>query len=276
MGQYLPYAGTNAIQEAVIGVHFGDNFRPQAVERSRAAVVAGLREEFPRSNDIHMAEVKIESTNPSFFRTEEVETARLGGFELLKVKSDGKPARVLRFVENMLTVNFLEYVNWESTLPNSLEYIRLVLSSVNLESNPITALSLRYIDRFTFDGPPNEAEAGLLLRQGNDHLTQQCFAGGPFWHCHSGWFEQISRKSRILSQLNVSSAMVDQAPTVTIDHNAIYQMKAPRQTIESLYEPPSGADSGLAGVLDRLHGLNGSILKDMLLPDMLERIGMKS
>lgn len=273
MGKYLPYSGEHSIQEAVVATHFLRAFDPQTVARAQDSVQAELMDVLPRSNQIHQApEIRI---NQGVLTQEPETTARLAGFEFSRVKADAKPARILRLLGEALTVNFLEYGGWKTTLEESLRYIRVVLPSLTLEENPIMAFSLKYMDRYTFDGPVDAPRAGMLFREKNSYIAPCCFQAGPLWHCHSGWFESHG-DNRILNQFNVGSAVVDQISTVAIDHSAIYQLAVPRQTSETLFRPLADADAGIENVLEHLHGRNGLVLKDVLRPEMLERIGMKA
>jgi uncharacterized protein (TIGR04255 family) len=274
MGEYLPYSGANSIQEAVVALHFRDMVAAEAVRRALNTAQAELKGAFPHFRDIYQVREEVQIGQGGV--SAKSGPARLAGFECSKVRADAKPARVLRFLDNMLAVNSLEYRNWQTTLKDSLDYIRIVLSSVPLATNPVQAFSLRYIDRYTFDGPPNEPHAALLFRDGNAYMAPRCFNVGPSWHCHSGWFEPHPAGNRILNQLNIGSAMVDSVSISTIDHNAIWQLRVPRQTIESLFESSSGENTSLKDALDFLHNRNGAILRDMLLSDMLEKIGMQT
>ena len=270
MGKYLPYSGEHSIQEAVVAIHFPRAFDPQTVARAQDSVQADLKDVFPLSNRIHQAsEIKINQGIPI---QEPESTARLTGFEFSRVKADAKPARVLRLLGEVLTVNFPEYDGWEATLRESLKYIRVVLPSLTLAENPVMAFGLKYMDRYTFDGPIDAPRADMLFRKENSYIAPHCFQAGPLWHCHSGWFERHG-DNRILNQFNVGSQVVDQISTVIIDHSAICQLKAPRQTADALFQPPSGADAGIENVLKHLHGRNGLLLKDVLRPEMLERTG---
>ena len=274
MNEYLPYAGTNAIQEAVIGVHFRSNLSSPDVKRARTAAEADLKNTFPRSEDIHEGQVTIENTNQDFVRIEHGGATRLSGFQLSKTGADGKPSRVLRMVTNLLTVHFMKYDRWGPTLFDSLQYIETILPRLNLERNALQAFSLRYIDRFTFDGPPDDAKASLLINEASLYVAIRCFDAGPLWHCHSGWFETFGDGSRVLNQLNLGSAMVDNAPTVTIDHNLICQMSRPHNTVESFFESAGGESLGFEASLGHLHDMNRSVLSDILLSDVSRRIGL--
>ena len=117
MGKYLPYSGKHSIQEAVIATHFLRAFDPQTVARAQDSVQADLKDVFPLSNQIHQApEIRI---NRGLLTQEPETTARLAGFEFSKVKADAKPARALRLLGEVLTVNFPEYNGWKTTLEES-------------------------------------------------------------------------------------------------------------------------------------------------------------
>ena len=260
----------------MIGVHFRNNFPLPDVARARTVAEADLKGIFPRSEDIHQAELKIENTNQEIVRIEGSDALRLSGFQLTKTGADGKPSRVLRMVNNLLTVHFMKYDRWAPTLSDSLQYIFTILPRLDLESNALQAFSLRYIDRFTFDGSPNDARASLLIDGESSYVTKRCFDVGSFWHCNSGWFEMFGDGSRVLSQLNLSSSMVDNAPTVTIDHNMICQMKRLHNTVESFFKSSGGKNIGFEASLNHLHDMNHTVLSDILLPDMSRRIGLVS
>lgn len=273
MSRYLPYSGTHSIQEAVVAIHFRGRISSEEVRHARDVAKAELDHVLPRLNEHHQVqEIKIEQGLLSQSSGE----PRLMGFELSKVQPDAKPARVLRLLENMLTVNFLKYQDWNSTRLDSLGYIRLLLQSIKLTTNPIQAFSLRYIDRYTYDGSLDEPRAEMLIQKSSDYIAPCCFEGGSLWHCHSGWIETYNSENRVLHQLNIGSTIVDQVSTVTIDHNGICHLNPPRQSIESLFEPTSGRQAGIENVLNRLHDTNGHILRNTLVPEMLEMIGLQT
>lgn len=275
MSQYLPFAGEHSIQEAVVSVHFRGRIPPQLVGQARDTAKAELEADLPKEQEIHQIESIVSSPNEEGTISLNSGSPHLAGFERSKVQADAKPARVLRLLDDILTVSFLEYPRWESALKDSLHYIQTVLPPLDLAANPIMAFSLRYIDRYTFDGPADEPRAEMLLRKGSDYITPYSFNAGSFWHCHSGWFEGLSEGSRILNQVNVSSALEDQVPMIVIDHNAIFQLKVPRQSIETLFRS-SEESMGVEIAMNLLHERNVEMLRDMLQTDMLKRIGMQT
>ncbi|MCY4237702.1 MAG: TIGR04255 family protein [Rhodospirillaceae bacterium] len=274
MAEYLPYAGTNAIQEAVIGVHFQSNFPSSDVDQARSVAEADFKAIFPRSEDIHEAQLKIDNTNQETVRIGGDRAFRRSGFQMIKTGSDGKPSRVLRMVTNLLTVHFMEYDRWAPTLEASLRYILTILPRLDLVGNALQAFSLRYIDRFTFDGYPDDAKASFLIKDESSFVTKQCFSAGPFWHCHSGWFGTLGDNSRILNQLNIGSSMIDNAPTVTIDHNMICKMERLHNTVESFQDSSGGKNVDFKASLNCLHKMNRDTLSDVLVEDMSRQIGL--
>ena len=191
MGQYLPFAGGHSIQEAVVGVHFHRKPDSKAVGQARDTAQAELADVLPKAQEFH----QVEEINLARIGQDAVSqgsgSPRLAGFERSKVKADATPGRVLLFLENILTVNFLDYPGWDETLKDSLVYLRTVLPPLNLAANPVVAVSLRYVDRYTFDGPDDASDAKILLKKTSVYVTPYSFLAGPFWHSHSGWFEPL-------------------------------------------------------------------------------------
>ena len=273
MGEYVPFAGEHSIQEAAIAVHFQGEFEPEQIDLTRGRAHADLNAEFGRSQEIRGGNINIDMSDPD--APAATGSARVVGFEFSRPKEGGASSRTLRFANNELLASFTEYTEWSEVLADSLRYIKTVLSSVPLSDSPIVAFSLRYVDRYSFTGPDTDARADLLFESDGPYLTSLCFTAGPLWHCHSGWFEDLSQEERILNQLNVGSAVIDGASAVTVDHNAVWILKSPRQSTDTLLSPQED-HTGLKRALNRLHDRNKEILRVMLHHSMIERIGMTS
>jgi len=276
MPEYLPYAGTNAIQEVVIGVHFQNNFSPSDVANVRLVAETELKDVFPQSKDIHGMQLEMEGMRQEGMHVKGVSSRHLTGFQMIKTGSDGNPSRILQMEAKFLTMHFMKYGGWNATRDDGLEYISTILRHLDLESNALQQFSLRYIDRFTFDGAPDDAKASDLISAASSFVTKQCFDVGPLWHCHSGWFKPLGN-SRILNQLNIDSGTIGSASTatVTIDHNLIFQMgRSYNNKVASFLSSSGGEGEGFKATLNDLHDMNHAVLSDILLPDMSQRIGL--
>lgn len=275
MGEYLPYASNHSIQEAVVAVHFRGPASPETVERARNSAGEALKRELPLSMTHHgLPPIQLEQTAGGLSVAAAGGAAHAAGFERKKLKGDGNPARVLRLLNDILSVNFLEYKDWRTTSSDSLHYIEKVLSAVDLSGNPVSAISLRYLNRYTFDGAAGDSHAELLLRKETSHIAARCFGAGPLWHSNSGWFEPFEGDYRILNQLNAGSAEHGGVSGIAIDHNIICLFQAPYLTLESLFGRVSATGVSIADRLALMHTKNTAVLKDILQPEMAERIGL--
>lgn len=276
MGEYLPYSGEHSIQEVVVAVHFPAEFPPEVVERSYHAAEADFEGEFSQFNAIHrhLHNVKVNISTQRILSPQVPSQPVFVGFEFLKLKPDAKPARVLRFHENVLSLHFLEYESWDMTLEITLKYLKTVLSLLTLTENPVVAFSLQYVDRYTYDGPQNESRAEMLLQENSAYISTRCFDSKSLWHCNSGWFESFE-SGPILHQLNIGSGLIDQVSTITINHNATCQLEISRQSVGAIFQPDARGKNDIKSSFDLLHQRNKEIIKDIILPDMLAKIGME-
>ena len=274
MSKYLPYSGQHSIQEAKIALHFLRESGQQDVERAQGAAETDLRDELPRSSEFREIAGTFDVTRQDAPVPIPYGPMQLTGFEISKVKGDGRPARALRLVNNLLEVSVSDYERWEITRDDSLRYFQTALSVLPLDSNPVMAVNLQFIDRYTFNGPPHDVDVSLLFRDGSDYIARHCYASGPLWHCHTGWFESSDGDGgRVLHHLNIGSNIVDLSPAATVDHNVVFQFGVPRQSMGTLFEPPNETD-GISDILDRLHERNKTILRELLTQEMQSEIGL--
>ena len=274
MNEYLPYAGQHSIEEVRVALQLQHEFDQQEIASARASVEADLKDVLPRSAELMGGSITVDLSNPEAPIRPGPVSSNLAGFQFSRVRGDGKPAQVLTLSNNLLSVNVLEYGGWTKVRGEGIKYIRAVLASLPLAGNPVMAISLQFIDRYTFNGNYRDAKAALLFAKDNEYLSARCFNAGPLWHCHTGWFDEVGADGRVLNELNVGSGVVDQASTVTIDHQATLHLSTPRQSIEALFDH-SKEGLGLRVVLDTLHDKNKSILRDILQPEMLAKIGIE-
>ena len=274
MSEYLPYAGNHSIQEAIIGVHFQSAIDPSTARRIFNHVRIELKDQLPQNNEIHQQQIVIGQGNHKI-SAQNSQRPLFAGFEMIKLKGDGKPGQVLRLLGKDLSVNFLEYHRWEKTISASMKYLKAVLDSLDLTENPAASYSLRYVDQYTYNDDPQNAYAELLFRTGSAFLTPQSFNAGHLWHCNSGWFEKYMNESRILNQINIGSQITKGVGTVTLDHNAVCQFSALRKSVDHVFGAHENDGTSISEVLNYLHAKNHAAIKDLLVDEMLERIGIE-
>ena len=274
MAKYLPFQEKHSIQEAQISILFLGPFDQRSIEGARGFAQAELSGELPRVAEGRGATFQVEITDPTAPAIAQTIPSGVVGFQLSRVQGNGQVARALQLENNALSVSFMDYESWEATLKDASNYLRHALITLPLEQNAVVAFSLRFIDRYTYSGFPDNARADQLFVRRNPHITPHIFEAGPTWHCNTGWFEDPPKGGdKVLHNLNVTSSLVNLSSSVTIDHHATRHLKSPRHTLDALLEPPSGA-VGLVAAQEILHDRNKSILGEILLPEMLAKIGM--
>ena len=277
MAEYLPYHDKHSIQEAQIGIQFVGQFDRQSIEATRGFAQAALSDALPRVSEVRGGSISIDIAGPVATPSTETIQSELVGFQFSKVQGSGQPARVLQLASNALSVSFMDYFSWAKAKEDALQYLYPVLTSLPLSQNPVVAFALRFIDRYTFSGDPKGARADLLFVTGSPHITPHTFDAGPNWHCNTGWFEVAEEEEpdRVLHNLNVTSNLVDLSSTVTINHNATRQLRFPRHSAAALLESTSKT-IGMCDALESLHDQNKSILEQLLMPEMLSKVGIAS
>ena len=264
MGEYLPFQEKHSIQEAQINLLFFGQFDRQAIETARGIANAELSEILPISAEVRGGSLQIDITNPSEPSPLGTMSSDLVGFQFSKVQGNGQQARVLQLTENVLSASIMDYESWPVTNQYAYRCFFAALGSLPLNRNPVVGFSLRFIDRFTYSGRPNDARAELLFVKENPHIAPHIFKAGPTWHCNTGWFDSTIGKGRdrVLHNLNVSSQPVDLSSAVMIDHHATIHLESPRQSMLALWEQPD-EEIGLTQALDLLHEQNKEILKSL-------------
>ncbi len=271
MAGFLPFAGKNAIVESSIGIQFAMPLDPQ-IGAAAEAIKAEFSADFPKFDPVHTFTLNI---GVQQFPTAGSSPApNIAGFTLTKAKPDGSPARVFRAISNVLSVHFLEYTFWKDTKPKAIDYITRCLAKFPfLDRNSVTAILLRYIDRFTFDGPPENATANKLFRADNKFVPSNILGRGYQWHSNSGWFEPLVGATAALNQLSIVSGMIQTAAGVNVDHNSICVLPKPASSVAELTRGDDKSHS-LEAILDWQHTANANLLKNLLNQDMLKTIGL--
>ena len=276
MAEYLPFQGKHSIQEAQASLLFPGRFERHDIESTRASAEAELRDLLPISAEVRGGSFQINISDPSSPPPLGTMSSDLVGFRFSRIQGNGQQARVLQLTENVLSASVMDYESWPEASEHVNRCFVSVLRALPLNIIPVIGFSLRFIDRFTFSGPPSEARAELLFVKKNPHITAHVFKSGATWHCNTGWFDTTigTQGDRVLHNLNVSSQPIDLSSAVIVDHNATIHLEAPRQSMAAVWGPPL-EELALVGALDILHDQNKGILREILLPEVLSKIGME-
>ena len=268
MPAYVPFAGKNSIVEATFGLQFAQPIVPQISEKF-GVLQSELIGEFPSFEKMQMLQLTVGT--PLQWGTTAQPTPTVGGFNASKFKTDGKPSRTLRGMNNFLSAHFLEYETWAETKADALRFFARCTELLNVPSalNPIATISLRFIDRFTFDGDPETASASQLFKSSTKYIPPSILSAGNIWQSNSAWFDNLLGGQKCLHQLNIQGAKEADTAVVILNHNINCNLDAPLTTMRE-----NSGERTLENVFDAQHKANVDVLKNMLDEKMQKDIGL--
>ena len=271
MAAYIPFAGKNSIVEVALGLQFASPILSQesdVIERLKDNLVP----DFPSFEPIQQFQVNL--GGPMQWAGDPLQSPRAGGFQASRIKPDGKPIKIVRGVNNMLSAHFFDYDNWIETKREARGYFNRCFELLRLPStsNAIIGSSVTFVDRFTLDGEPSQATASMLFDPSTSYVSRKIFDVGAVWHSHSGWFEESPICGRTLNQLQVQSMIEGSRSSAVVHHSTSCTFKTPFDSIETI--EGQGGSPRLAEILDEQHECNSGLLKDLLNEEILKTIGL--
>jgi uncharacterized protein (TIGR04255 family) len=275
MGRYLPFAGRNAIAEMSIGILFQSAFDSGFAEKF-PLIKEEFTADFSKCDPVQQFVLNFGVTQPFPLPPSMPAPQNPSGVTFTNVKADGNPARLFRILSNTISFHIMEYTGWNEAKSLALDYIdRSLKKLATIDTNPATAIVVRYFDRFTFDGDPKTALAENLLRRDTDLVVARVFGTGPYWYCNSGWYQSLVNEELALNNLNIASAPMQATSSVAIDHTNLYTLSKPCNSLSELKQGTKDRPP-LEDVLNKQHEVNVEVLKKLLIPEILKAIGLRA
>jgi len=266
MAGFLPFAGKNSIVEAMFSLQFGQLLNP-AVGAAFDALRAAFIQDFPKFEKMQMLQLTL-----GVLQQQETAAPVAGGFNASRFRADGNLSRAFRAVNNTLSLHFFEYDHWEDVKVAALGYFDRCFSVINVSSGqfPITAVVLRFVDRFTYDGQPEDASAAELLNADTRFVPKAIFNAAIPWQLNLSWTADFLAEKKVQHQLHIQGAK-DTNPFIMIHHNMHVSLFPFLMTSEGREGEKNGT---VATIFDGQHAENAMLLKDMLNRTALQDIGL--
>jgi len=272
---FRPINQAHAIVEAVFFYQFTPAFSDAALRRLSELEIE-LRDELPKVSPIQKLETRIEH-NPDGRISQFIE--KVAGIEFRKLASNGDVEWLLRVTEDTIAVHCLDYTSWEQIWPRAQRYLQQASRHSEGESNFLSVMGMKYVDRFVYEGPLSGYDARLLFAEEPLLLPQQFLTTKPLWHCYTGWFESLDDlEPDCLNQLNVDAAFVNldgqKRHVTTIEHTAVVNLSDNASANLAL----NGGITAEAGkglprhIMELLHDHNKRLLARLLNNDIIRRI----
>lgn len=277
-GLFTPINKAHAIVEVVFYIQFDPYFQDQTIRRL-IEVEHELKDELPKSSPVSRIETTLEMGS-AVQAVRSVE--KPVGIHLQRIKPDGGVEWMLRTTENVIGVHCLEYSTWKEVWERARKYFLTTLKQIEGESNFISSVGLKYVDRFLYEGVENKYDPSLLFNRDTDLIVKKAFSTSPLWHCHIGWFEESPTffDCKLLNQLKIDSAYANisgqKRSLITIEHDAIVQIEDNVNNGKLSYLTDRSGDecNYLDKLMEKLHTSNKDVLKNLLAEQMARQISL--
>lgn len=192
---------------------------------------------------------------------------RAPGVVFAFVRPDASPNWALTVGGVRVTIECYLYTRWERVWAEAKHILEQAIETI-FEAQPkieVKAVELTVKDEFT--SPRSKVDFRQLFRE-SDYLSSHIFKKGALWHCNTGWFDaDSSGKLRHLHNLDITSvAYGGDDIAVSISHFQRYVMP---NNITAGQEINQASD-----MMELLHTANKNLLRDTLVREITERIGL--
>lgn len=199
---------------------------------------------------------------------------QLKGVSFGAVKRDGSIDWMVRFVDQLITVNCGSYTRWANVWPTARKYLLRAKESLRARDNNIVAIGLQYVDEFVWKGKLEDYNLDGLFKEGSEYFPQSLRDKGPLWHLHQGWFVKsdadIHLPGRRLEKIHLDAVEINDQFVTRVDTTLRQDLQDPIESVEQAF--------GLTGeglidkIFDRLHLRNKQLIRAYLTPEMAARI----
>lgn len=129
------------------------------------------------------------------------------GHLLQSINPDGSVSEELRVEPGMISYRSAVYSRWSTVWARARRFLGELLP-IYASSTQMIGLSLNYVDRFIWEGRPENCRPSALLRQNSPFVSPHVFGCTDLWHSHFGTFDRYQNYTKRL--LNFSLDCLDE------------------------------------------------------------------
>lgn len=192
--------------------------------------------------------------------------SELFGWDWQKLSPANSPLEVIVAENQALVYETLEYSRWKD-FSKRFEVTALPILDSIVNVVDLKAVSLEYFDRFLFEGEPQKAAPGEVLRNINEHLPPEASSGSELWHFHRGWFEYMENEKILVNQ------NIDAQNGNSIDGGAMRSLQIFTKT-ELRINEASFDYNVLSTHLNSMHNRSKELFKSILTDDIQSKVGL--
>jgi uncharacterized protein (TIGR04255 family) len=206
MSEFQPLHEAHAIEQVVFAVQFNVGLDDTAFTKI-IAITEPYKELLPRVIDLGAFSFPLLFQSgipmpPMLQGLQPNQQQATAGRSFSKYRDDGSLETELRIERAAISYRTTVYTTWRQLWSAASPYFDAVVPTY-ADSAQFASISLSYVDKFHWDGNPEDARAAKLLRPGSQYVTPNVYALEDLWHCHTGAFLHPDPETKRLMNINV-------------------------------------------------------------------------
>ena len=195
-------------------------------------------------------------------------SARNGGFDLQRFDTAGKAEWIVSVRPEFISVNCTNYDRWMYVKPKALDILLPFVEAATQGGAKINAIGLQYQDAFRLLDGASQATTEYLFRNNGKYLPTHFFEQSSLWHCHQGWFSKTANQRRVLNNVAIEVAEVNNTHFARIGgQHRIFAISV--DGTNQIHFAVEEIDE----ILQYLHNENKNLINGILSDDALKSIG---
>lgn len=269
-GSFRPFGDKHAINTVSFVVELDAPLDSKALHEL-SLLHSRLKEELPRKAEEQAVVVNL-SPNSISGGSVRSGSPELRGFVFDRLTPDGRQEWALKIQPDHVQVLCTKYDRWDSVWSRAETFFHIVLPVIH-KYRAISVVGLQYIDEFIWEGTKSELKPSELFQENSEYLVPNIYEMSDLWHCHHGYFSEISNPApcKLLNNINID--LLDSAENrvvrITTTHRAML-----RDHIRTHISVAGADNSGntVDAHMSALHVENKDVLNKLLSDEIQKRI----
>lgn len=271
---FEPVHDAHAIEQVTFSVQFSRPLEDAVIARLQTECAAKLAADLPGKNEVRSLGVSI---GPQGLMPIAVPASGPDGFVRLRVAPTGAVEKELRVDRTGTSFRTTSYTRWAAIWGEARRYFGLLLGNLP-DDIGVVAHSLQYVDRFDWNGAPDDCRASALIAPASQFVAPHVFRIADLWHSHFGAFIRHDEFTKRLLLVNVDCVDEprDTAPagrSVRITTGVTDMLGQPGYTGRVIR--PQEAIAYLDARQDGAHTVLKDVIADILTAEMRRKIGIQ-
>ena len=268
MSLFKPVHDAHAIESVLTGIQFSQALDDNGFKEVREMAMS-FKDDLPR-------QVEVQGIMLSFGSSGVLPNPPSEGFVLQNIERDGSISSELRIETASITYRTDTYIRWDDMWSTAKKYFDTLVPKFT-KITEIAGISLKYFDKFVWDGNVSEFQPKLLLRKDSEYLCPHIYVSDDLWHSHTGKFMRVENNIKRLINLNVDC--LDEREASGNDQRVV---KIATVITDNFNQPgygttnidPQSVGNFVDKHMENLHKFSKQMFGNIICDDMCKRVGL--